>query len=108
MESFIKYLKEKIEGCDSTKAPYRDKIIYQLVLDEYTQQLSIHDVSQQREKLLAFGEYLQKWSNTFLSTQHLKQEVDNYLKREKLFCKCGMQKGNGFGCMRTDCNNIIY
>lgn len=34
--------------------------------------------------------------------------VDNYLKREQLVCKCGMQKGNGFGCMRTDCNNTLY
>ena len=46
MESFIKYLEEKIEGCELTKAPYRDKIIYQLVLDEYKKQLSIHGVVQ--------------------------------------------------------------
>ena len=45
MESFIKYLEEKIEGCEMTKAPYRDKIIYQLVLDEYKEQLTLTDVS---------------------------------------------------------------
>jgi len=44
MESFIRYLEDKIEGCEMTKAPYRDKIIYQLVLDEYKEQLLLHNV----------------------------------------------------------------
>jgi len=52
MESFIKYLEEKIEGCEMTKAPYRDKIIYQLVLDEYKEQLLLHNVVGQSEQLV--------------------------------------------------------
>ncbi len=51
MESFINYLKEKIEGCEMTKAPYRDKLIYQLVLDEYKGQLLLHDDVGQSEQL---------------------------------------------------------
>ena len=35
----------QIEGCKRTKAPYRDKIIYQLVLDEYKKQLTLTDAS---------------------------------------------------------------
>lgn len=44
MEKFIKYLEDKIEGCEMTQAPYRDKIIYQLVLDEYKEQLTLAGV----------------------------------------------------------------
>lgn len=44
MNKFTEYLEMKIEGCKRTKAPYRDKIIYQLVLDEYKKQLTLTDV----------------------------------------------------------------
>jgi hypothetical protein len=44
MNKFIEYLEMQIEGCKMTKAPYRDKIIYQLVLDEYKKQLTLTDV----------------------------------------------------------------
>jgi hypothetical protein len=41
MNKFIEYLEIQIEGCKMTQAPYRDKIIYQLVLDEYKKQLTL-------------------------------------------------------------------
>ena len=44
MNKFTEYLEMQIEGCKRTKAPYRDKIIYQLVLDEYKEQLTLTDV----------------------------------------------------------------
>ena len=44
MNKFTEYLEMQIEGCKRTKAPYRDKIIYQLVLDEYKKQLTLTDV----------------------------------------------------------------
>jgi hypothetical protein len=54
MNKFTEYLEMQIEGCKRTKAPYRDKIIYQLVLDEYKEQLTLTDVSQRSELLLDF------------------------------------------------------
>ena len=44
MNKFTEYLEMQIEGCKRTKAPYRDKIIYQLVLDEYKKQLTLTNV----------------------------------------------------------------
>ena len=44
MNKFTEYLEMQIEGCKRTKAPYRDKIIYQLVLDEYKEQLTLTNV----------------------------------------------------------------
>lgn len=45
MKKFIEYLENKIEGCERTKAPYRDKKIYQLVLGEYKEQLTLNGVN---------------------------------------------------------------
>ena len=53
MKKFKDYLKDKIEGCESTNAPHRDKLIYQLVLQEYTE---IYD-EVNRELLTDFMEH---------------------------------------------------
>ena len=44
MNKFTEYLEMQIEGCKRTKSPYRDKIILQLVLDEYKEQLTLTGV----------------------------------------------------------------
>ena len=54
MNKFTEYLEMQIEGCKRTKAPYRDKIIYQLVLDEYKEQLTLTDVGKGTELLPDF------------------------------------------------------
>jgi hypothetical protein len=51
MNKFTEYLEMQIEGCKRTKAPYRDKIIYQLVLEEYKEQLTLTDVVVPKETL---------------------------------------------------------
>jgi hypothetical protein len=78
MNKFTEYLEMQIEGCKRTKAPYRDKIIYQLVLDEYKEQLTLTDVSQ-RSELLAFIEEVSEF-DALVSSTRLRLRAKELLK----------------------------
>ena len=78
MNSFIKYLEEKIEGCEMTKAPYRDKIIYQLVLDEYKEQLIIPVVDNSVFIITENDNYGRPlYHDTFKTLQEAKKYIDS-------------------------------
>ena len=52
MNTFIELLERKIDGCDALGGLEREKAVYQSVLKDYKKQLTLTDVSQQRELLV--------------------------------------------------------
>ena len=81
MDEIEQYLIDQIKICGNDMTMEGEKHAFKCTLQKVKeQQLLIHSVVGRSEQLLGFGKYLQKWSNTFLSEEHLNQEIENYLK----------------------------
>jgi hypothetical protein len=77
MNKFTEYLEMQIEGCKRTKAPYRDKIIYQLVLDEYKEQLTLTDVMRSDCEIEEIVEQNKNYVLGFYTGDELKEYLSN-------------------------------
>ena len=68
------------------------KLISKLVQSEG----KVHNLTREIEELKSKLESTEKQLSLYSVSQ----------QRELLFCKCGLQKGGTFSCMRTDCDSI--
>jgi len=80
MDKYTELEKQAQKFLDETDTMQFSTVELLTMFYNHQEQLRIPVVVGQSEQLLGFGRYLQKWSNTFLSEEHLKQEIENYLK----------------------------